>query len=185
MRGLRELGSQTWRAKRDAEGVVDFDEGWLYTRCKAIDGIPGDGTDGRSAMRVLKGSGMKALNRPEPPEHFKVAAYYAVPLDLTSMKTALVQYGPLVVGGRWWDSWFRPVKGILPPPGGRVAGGHAVLIFGWDDDVASGSLLVRNSWGVYTGSVNGNFYAPYGRYLPSLWEAWKATDVITRPTGPR
>ena len=75
-------GSQTWRAKRDAEGVVDFDESWLYVRCKAIDGIPGDGTDGRSAMRVLKGSGMKALNRPEPPEHFKVAAYYAVPLDL-------------------------------------------------------------------------------------------------------
>jgi C1A family cysteine protease len=60
-----------------------------------------------------------------------------------------------------------------------------VLIFGWDDDVAAGSLLVRNSWGDYLGSTNGNFYAPYARYLPSLWECWKACDVITRPVGPR
>ena len=177
-------GSQAWRAKRDAEGVVDFDEEWLYVRCKAIDGIPGDGTDGRSAMRVLKGSGMKALNRPEPPEHFKVAAYYAVPLALATLKTALMQYGPIVVGGRWYNAWFRPVKGILPPAGGGVAGGHAVLLFGWDDDVASGSLLVRNSWGVYPGSVNGNFYAPYARYLPSLWEAWKALDWVSRRPVP-
>ena len=48
---------------------------------------------------MLKGSGMKALNRPEPPEHFKVAAYYAVPLDIASLKTALMQYGPLSWAG--------------------------------------------------------------------------------------
>ena len=47
--------------------------------------------------------------------------------------------------------------------------------------MAGGSLLVRNSWGLYLGSVNGNFYAPYARYLPALGEAWKAVDVVGLP----
>lgn len=180
-------GMKSWQEKRDKHGLVDFDEGWLYSRCKSLDGIPGAGTDGRSAMRVLKGSGLKALNRPEPPEHFKIAAYYAVPLNFDGLRTAIMQYGPVVLGGRWYSSWFRPTQGLLPAPAGGVAGGHAVLAFGWDLDVGGtgGSLLIRNSWGEYAGSVNGNFYAPVRFYLPALWEAWRAEDVITGAPGPR
>lgn len=178
-------GLATWMSKRDAEGVVDFDEEWLYARATAIDGIDGEGTDCRSALRVMKGTGFKARNRPEPPEHFKVAAYYSVPVVVDTIRIALTQYGPLLAGGAWYNSFFRPTAGILPPAAGGLAGGHAVLIFGYDLDVAGGSFLVRNSWGLYAGSVNGNFYAPFSRYMPSLWEVWKAVDVKTAPAGPR
>jgi hypothetical protein len=175
-------GLATWFGKRDAEGVTDYDEEWLYARCKVIDGIPGDGTDGRSAMRVMKGTGLKAVNRPEPPEHFKIAAYYAVPVIADTLRLALTQYGPIVVGGAWYNSWFRPVNGVLPAAGGGVAGGHAVLLFGYDLDVGGGSFLIRNSWGTdWPGSVNGNAYVAFSRYVPSLWEAWKAVDVVTKP----
>lgn len=175
-------GLKTWQEKRDAHGVVTFDTDWLYVRCKAIDGIAGPGTTVRAAMRVMKGSGYRPLSEPdELPAHFKIAAYYAAPTTIDGMKAALVQYGPIVVGGRWFNSWFHPVNGIIDAGTGGVAGGHAVLVFGWDDDVAGGSLLVRNSWGLYQGSTNGNFYAPYRHYVHELWEAWKSVDVVGLP----
>lgn len=173
-------GLKTWEEKRDGGGVIAWDTSWLYGRCKAIDNIAGEGTDCRSALRVLKGTGCKPSSGNRPAALYKVAAYYAVPTTLDAIKQALVAYGPVTVGGAWYSSWFRPVKGILPAAGGGIAGGHAVLVFGWDDDVAGGSLLVRNSWGkAWPGSTNGNFYGPYSRYLPTLWEAWKARDQVT------
>jgi hypothetical protein len=179
-------GMLSWFGKIDAEGVVDFDEPWIYRNCKAIDGIVGAGTDGRSAMRVVKNLGARALNRPEPATHFRVAAYYAVPVTATALKTALMQYGPVLLGSRWFNSWFRPVNGIIDKGTGGVAGGHATLLFGWDNDaIPGGALYVRNSWGFYPGSRNGNFLAPTVSFLANTWEAWKATDAITKPPGPR
>ena len=175
-------GLKTWEEKKDAHGVVTWDTRDFYQRCKAIDDIPGDGTTNRAAMRVLRNAGMRPIGEPEAdPAHYRIAAYYAVPLDLDSLKAALMQYGPITVGGEWYNNWFHPIGGILPAPKGRPVGGHAVLVFGWDDSVNGGSLLVRNSWGYYVGSVNGNFYGAYRHFIPSLWEAWKATDIVSHP----
>jgi len=178
-------GMLTWFGKRDAEGVIDFDENWLYQRCKDIDDIVGPGTDGRSAMRVLKNTGAKALNRPESIAHFRIRAYYAVPVDLVTLKTALTQYGPILLGSAWYDPWFSPVNGIIGRKAGAMVGGHATLLFGWDDNVGGGSLLIRNSWGHYAGSTNGNFYAPVRYFLPETFEAWKAVDLVTHVPAPR
>ena len=174
-------GMKTWQEKRDHHGVVDFDESWLYLRCKEVDSIVGPGTDGRSAMRVLKGTGCRALGRSEPMSHWRIAAYYAVPVALETLKTALSQYGPILLGSAWYGDWFRPVNGIIGRKAGGLAGGHATLLFGWDDDVAGGSLLIRNSWGLYPGSTNGNFYAPYRFFMPETFEAWKAVDTVGMP----
>ena len=102
-----------------------------------------------------------------------------MPVTVAAIKNAIASTGPVLIGGEWYSSWFHPVRGVLPPAAGGVAGGHATLVFGWDDDVAGGSLLVRNSWGAdWPGSMNGNVYAPYARFVPVLWEAWVATDVV-------
>lgn len=170
-------GLKTWQEKREGRGVIDFDERWLYARCKERDGIAGDGTDGRTAMKVLRTLGAAPVGQPAKAPLYRIAAYYAVPLDLASLKTALVQFGPLTLGGAWYESWFRPVNGILPRPSGGIVGGHEVLLFGWDDAVGGGSLLFRNSWNRRWG-VNGNAYAPVRHYLPALWEGWKAVDMI-------
>jgi len=167
-------GAKQWEEKRDGHGVLPFDPKWLYGRCKALDGNSTPGTTGRQAMRVLKAQGEALVGSTTPVQ--PIAAYYAVPVSVAAIKAALRAYGPLVVGGAWYASWFRPTRGVLPAPGGGIAGGHEVLVFGWDDAVGGGSLLVRNSWGKYAGSTNGNFYAPYRVYVPSLWEAWKALD---------
>lgn len=171
--------AKAWEERHDGHGFLDFDPFWLYHRAQAIDGVPGDheGTTIRAALRVLKGTGMALRGHPEVAGSYKIAAYYAVPLNADSIKRAIQQHGPVLIASVWYSSWFRPAKGILPRPAGGVVGGHARLAFGWDDTVGGGSLLVRNSWGDRWG-VNGNSYDPYHFLIPALHDAWRATDVI-------
>ena len=48
--------------------------------------------------------------------------------------------------------------GIMPPPSGKVVGGHAVAMVGYDE--TKKMIFVRNSWGQSWGD-KGCFYAPY------------------------
>lgn len=169
-------GMKQWQERRDGHGFLPFDPMWLYRQCKALDGNSIDGTTGRQAMRVLKAKGevLKGTTTPVEP----IAAYYAVPLTLAALKAAVFTYGPVSIGGPWPESWFYPVKGIMPAPSSALAGGHERLLIGWDDSVNGGSVLERNSWGRFKGSVNGNEYVAYRWLLPRLWEAWKSVDRI-------
>ena len=49
-------------------------------------------------------------------------------------------------------------------------------MFGWDDSIAGGSFLVRNSWGRRWG-VQGNSYDPYGPFEDALHDAWSIADL--------
>lgn len=177
------IGLKQWEEKRAGHGVVRFDFDWLYAQEQARDGIPlpHEGSTLRAGLGVLRDVGARATLPPgTPAATWRIRSYYAVPFDVASMKAAIFQFGPIVVASRWWWSWFAPVAGILPTPAGGIAGGHAFLRFGWDDDVArpiGGSWLNRNSWGSRFG-VNGNFYAPYAYDgAGNLHDAWKATDL--------
>lgn len=83
----------------------------------------------------------------------------------------LLQNGKPVVGGFvCYESLWDAQNGVIPLPGGKVAGGHAILIVGYDD---SKSLLkFKNSWGAEWGD-RGYGYLPY-EYLLSgdLWDIW-------------
>lgn len=170
------VGLKQWEEKRDRHGVVSFDPVWLYDHCKTLDGNDVPGTTGRQALRLLKGTGLAVVGGKTPSASWKIAGYWAVPVTVDALKRAIYQYGPLTVGGDWHWSWFRPLVGILPEPAGGIAGGHEVLLFGWDENIAGGSFVLRNSWGSKWGH-SGNAWAPYQSYVPSLWEAWKAMDV--------
>ena len=174
-------GVKQWEERRDGHGFLNLDAQWLYERAQAVDGIPlpHEGTTCRAALSVLLKQGMPVVGQPATGQN-RIAAYWAVPLTVDAIKRAVLQQGPVLIASTWFNSWFRPVKGVLPAPSGGVAGGHARIAFGWDDGVNGGSLLVRNSWGKSWG-VNGNSYDAYRYLLPAMHDAWRADDVKGDP----
>lgn len=172
-------GVKSYQEIRDEGRYKEFDEPWLYQRCKERDGIPfSDGTYLRVALKVLKDIGLPS-KRPfanDAAKH-KIAAYYSVPVDVETVKRTLTQYGPVLMGSTWYNSWFTPKpNGVLPDPD-IVVGGHATYIFGWDDNRG---FYVRNSWGKEWGPLNGNFLMPYDLFTKTgvVHDLWKSVDVL-------
>lgn len=177
---------KTWEELLDSKKLLAFDTGWLYRECKRVDGFPEeDGTTVRAAMSVLKNKGVPLANRfGYGADRHKIAAYYRVPVDIYSLKLAIYQYGPIVTGSVWFESWLRPYsnglyKGVLPKPVTKV-GGHATIWYGWNDKLITpeglGGFMGQSSWGDKWG-VHGAFMVPYG-YAKFCKEAFKAVDLL-------
>lgn len=110
----------------------------------------------------------------------KIAAYYAVPKTVDSIKRALVQHGTLVLGTPWFNSWFDPrPDGTLPAADYQV-GGHAIDADGYDQI----GIWLPNSWGTDWG-VNGRCRMTWATVLHSVREVWRATDVVTNKEVPQ
>lgn len=163
------------------KGWPTLDPEWLYEHAEAIDGIPtppgpNRGTTIRAALQVLAKQGQPLTGKPTTAGGFRIASYWAVPYTADAIKRALVQFGPVWIAIRFDRAWFHPVRGVMPPPSSSVVGGHAIYLFGYDDSVAGGSALMRNSWGKGWGT-NGNCYFPWRYLLPVLHDAWSTADV--------
>jgi C1A family cysteine protease len=70
-----------------------------------------------------------------------------------------------------------------PVPTDKVAGGHAIMVVGYDDNITikntnpggvqtKGALLIRNSWGPQWGGMGGYLWLPYDYVLNSLATDW-------------
>jgi C1A family cysteine protease len=89
--------------------------------------------------------------------------------DVTSMKTALAQGYPFVVGIVVYQSFESNTvvqTGMVPMPSShdQELGGHAVVCVGYDDERKL--WIMRNSWGTEWGDA-GYFYLPYLYLLDS------------------
>lgn len=71
-----------------------------------------------------------------------------------AIKNALNAYGPLVTTMQVYADFFHYSSGVYSHTSGSYAGGHAVLIIGFDDDEQC--FIVKNSWG--TGWGEGGFF---------------------------
>lgn len=167
-------GVKQWEERRDGHGFLDLDADWLYLQA----GGSADrqrGLTTRAALSVLLHQGIPIVGRPDTAASSRIAEYFAVPFTVDALKRALIQFGPLLIASQWFATWFHPVKGVIPAPIGPAIGGHARVLFGWDDSVNGGSALVRNSWGRRWGS-NGNSYDAWRHLVPAIHDAWKVID---------
>ena len=175
------IGIRQWHEKRDGHGVLPFSPPGLYVLTKVLEeretGRVFDGAFLRDVLRVLKGSGTPLESGLRST---KIESYWRVSDTTTAMKQALVQaVSPLYFRIDWDRAWMGlPWNRILKAPSGVLAGGHAVYIWGWDDNVNGGSWLIRNSWGRWSTAGSGNAYLAY-RYLANRNpEAWVVKDIV-------
>jgi hypothetical protein len=160
---------KAWQDRRDQERFFDFDEPRFF---REIGGTAA-GAHVRDAMNRMRAVGYPVVGSADPAHH-KIAAYYAVPGDLATIKAAIHDLGPIIVSTPWYQSWFRPAAGVLPRPDTQV-GGHAIVAYGWD----ARGLRLRNSWGGAWG-IGGDCWMPKD-LVPQINGAWKAVDAIEHP----
>ncbi len=89
---------------------------------------------------------------------YKVGAWGSVRQDLNTIKTALVNYGPLPIAFMVYEDFMHYKSGIYSYTTGKQLGGHAVLLVGYND--AEQYFIVKNSWDTGWGE-NGFFRIAY------------------------
>jgi C1A family cysteine protease len=90
----------------------------------------------------------------------QIDGWHTVASDITSIKNALVQHGPLVAGMIVYDDFFDYSGGVYEHPGSDPDPmNHAVVIVGYDD--AQNCWICKNSWGTFWGE-DGWFKILYG-----------------------
>ncbi len=104
---------------------------------------------------------------------YRVIGYYTVNTrDINEIKTSLYNDGPSYFSYRVYqdfhDFWFSGASGqIYTQTTGTYAGGHAVLIIGWDD--TKKAWLCKNSWGKTEGpNGDGTFWIAYSDHANDL-----------------
>jgi C1A family cysteine protease len=110
----------------------------------------------------------KAVKRPtegvlDDALKYKVTSYSRIQQTLAQLKGCLAEGCPFVFGftayDSLWDHAGNPKTRVpLPSSADAVAGGHAVLAVGYDDERRE--FIARNSWGAEV-QERGYFYMPY------------------------
>lgn len=110
-----------------------------------------------------------------------VTKYFHVATNENDIKLVL-SLGHLIVAGiKIYESFHDPIVATsgyvnIPDKNEKKIGGHAVVIFGYDD--TKKLFLLRNDWG-YNWGDKGNFYLPY-EYLSDehlATDLWIITEV--------
>jgi len=86
--------------------------------------------------------------------------------DVDSIKTALINHGPLISCIRFWQDFYYYKKGVYSHKWGDRAGGHVVTIVGYDD--SKECWIVKNSWGTKWGE-DGWFKMAYDADMFADW----------------
>jgi hypothetical protein len=115
------------------------------------------------------------------------ASFWGFPFDMR--KYYLANVGPLVCGFTVYEDFDAYGGDVYKHVTGKVRGGHAVLVVGYDD--AKQAWICRNSWGsAWAGPANpdgtgaGYFMIGYGQANIDNEPFYGATGVIAPPVSP-
>ncbi len=98
-------------------------------------------------------------------------------VDINSIKSAIVQDQAVVFGIPLKDDFFYlrgPISTHNYQATGTDAGGHAMGIVGYDDDL--GGFIIENSWGTQWGD-NGLALIKYDIFQRYYFDVWTATEL--------
>jgi hypothetical protein len=179
--------------RRDARRHYAVDPLWIWRRSKQLDGAGSPDSDRgtyiRTALEVLRNEGAKVGAQETIDDElaadgrFKIDSYYRLH-SIDEVKAALYLFGPVELGIDWPRSWFTPSPQGDMPPADVMAGGHAIVGYGYDDRRPTahgpGAIRCANSWGTAWGD-RGDFWLPYRYLFDDVLdnEAWKSIDVTT------
>ena len=86
--------------------------------------------------------------------------------DVESIKTALINHGPLIICIYVWEDFFTYKGGVYKHEWGERVGGHVVTIVGYNDN--NNCWIVKNSWGKKWGE-DGWFRMAYDADMFADW----------------
>jgi hypothetical protein len=129
------------------QGVTDQTASTVYRRAKQIDeweGVDYDGTSVRAGMMVGREKG------------WWDSFYWCKGMD--DLRIAL-DFGPVVIGVDWLQDMYDTDENGIVDIGGRMVGGHCLLITGYSPNYSGKGKVARwrNSWSKGYGK-NGNGY---------------------------
>lgn len=163
---------------------------FLWGESKKADGLgnPDEdrGTYPRVALKLMQDHGHSILGTSRWDARFRVGSYFRL-RTVDEIKAAIYALGGggVIAGSWWYENWFEiGADGMLPMPApGSEAGGHAWIIYGWIDSIATpsgarGAFRAANSWGDSWGN-EGDFLVPYELFGDGepVDEAWKVIDA--------
>jgi len=96
----------------------------------------------------------------------KITEWGWVENNITIIKEALIQHGPLVTCISVWQDFFWYHRGVYQHRWGPRVGGHVVAIVGYDD--SQQCWIVKNSWGTKWGE-KGWFQMSYDANMIIAW----------------
>jgi hypothetical protein len=96
----------------------------------------------------------------------KIQEWGWVDHDIESIKTALLEYGPLVFCMSFTVDFFYYTSGVYKPKWGKHGGGHVITLVGYDDE--NECWILKNSWGKSWGE-KGWFRLAYDADVIAPW----------------
>lgn len=146
-------------------GTVDYDSGASIRdsiKSPARYGYPNE-SDCPYTVRYFARRPVQQAYKLGAPRALNTAWYGRVPQTDLALKSAVSQNNPVTFGFTVYESFLTAAvsrSGVCPMPTKteEMAGGHAVVLVGYDDERKA--FLVRNSWGTSWG-LNGYFWMPY------------------------
>lgn len=90
--------------------------------------------------------------------------------NVDDIKYAVYNYGPVLIAYKWYDEYIVK-NGILTGEQETYSGGHALMVYGWNET----GLLIQNSWGTSWGS-HGRCIIPYSIKFKEAYGIVDATN---------
>lgn len=193
------VGVKEYQEKIDYKRLVELSPRYIYEEAKKISGHT-EGTTLKAAMQVVRKMGVceerlwpyevpqvisKSSKADSNAERFKVKTYARV-INLTELKHALVQFGPILIGVKVYKGMMSDEAkgtGIVPNPScwnRRVLGGHALCAVSYDDKSPyfknDGHIKCKNSWGEAFGD-KGYIYLSYRYIKANMIDAFSCVDI--------